>query len=207
MLLVVRSALSILALLALAGTASAQAAALQLSVGTAASGWPAVVRVGPLLDDSALRGALDSALPLRFHLRVELWRDGFLDRLAAEDEVSLALVQDPVSGGYTVDAPGVQRRVGSLQEAQGALQAILITGLRPERTGRYYYLAALEVETLSLSDLDELRRWLRGDVAPAIEGNAPPTRPVERGLRRILIRVIGLPTRRFEARSPTFEAS
>ncbi len=204
MTLMLRAASFLLALLFAPGTTSAQAPALALSVGPAAGGWPAIVQVGPLLDDSALRGALDSALPLRFHLRVELWRDGLFDRLDAADEVSLAITQDPVAGGYTIDAPGIQRRVDSITDAQAALDAILTTSLRPARSGRYYYLAALEVETLSLSDLDELRRWLRGEVAPAIEGSAPPTRAVERGLRRLMIRVIGLPTRRFEARSPTF---
>jgi hypothetical protein len=183
----------------------AQAPPLALRVGAPAIGWQAIVETGPLLDDEALRGALDSALPLRFHLRVELWRRGVVDRLASEDEVSVAIVQDPLTGGYSVEAPGVERRVPTIQAAHLALQSQLSTSLRPNRSGRYYYLATLEVETLSLSDLEELRRWLRGEVAPAIGGQSPPTRAVERGLRRLMIRVIGLPTRRFEARSPSFE--
>ncbi|MEX0912567.1 MAG: hypothetical protein WD737_05310 [Gemmatimonadota bacterium] len=189
-----------------AAPASSQTPALALAVGPAERGWPAVVQVGPLLDDEALRGALDSALPLRFHLRVELWRRGILDRLAAVEEISLAVIQDPLSGGFSVEGPGIRsRQVETIGQVQLALRALLSTDLRPTGEGRYYYLATLEVETLSLSDLDELRRWLRGDVAPAIEGRASPTQAVERGLRRLMIRVIGLPTRRFEARSANFQ--
>jgi hypothetical protein len=76
--------------------------------------------------------------------------------------------------------------------------------VRPSRTGRYYYLAKLEVETLSLSDLEELRRWLRGEVGPAVAGSGSPESAVESGVRRVLVRMIGLPTRRMEARSGTF---
>ena len=188
-----------------AAPALSQESALELGVGAPERGWPAIIQVGPLLDDPALRGALDSALPLRFLLRVELWRNGVLDRLVQTDEASVALVQDPLGGGYSVEAPGIDRRVPSISDAQAALDALLTTALRPDLGGRYYYLAPLEVETLSLSDLDELRRWLRGEVASAIGGQAPPTRAVERGLGRLMIRVMGLPTRRFEARSGTFD--
>jgi hypothetical protein len=76
--------------------------------------------------------------------------------------------------------------------------------VQPRRSGRFYYLATLEVETLSLSDLEELRRWIRGEVQPAVEGRAPAGRAVERGLRRVFVRLLGLPTRRFETRSEIF---
>ena len=185
--------------------AEAKGQALELTIVPSDQGWPAIVAVGPVLEDAALRQALDSALPVRFHLRVELWRKGLFDRLEAVDEASLALLRDPISGGYTVEAPGVQRRVRSIAEAQAAVETMLSSELRASRGGRYYYLGTLEVETLSLTDLEELRRWLRGDVASALGGQSPPTRAVERGLRRLMTRVIGLPARRFEARSPNFE--
>ncbi|MQA90433.1 MAG: hypothetical protein GEU90_09380 [Gemmatimonas sp.] len=182
-----------------------QAPGLSMGVGPATQGWPAVVETGPLLEDEGLRAALDSALPLRFFLRVELWRRGLVDRLAGADEVSVAIVQDPLTGGYSVESFGVQRRVPTIDAAHLVLKSQLSTNLRPNGSGRYYYLGVLEIETLSLSDLEELRRWLRGEVAPALGGQSPGTRAVERGLRRLMIRVIGLPNRRFEARSPGFE--
>jgi hypothetical protein len=187
--------------------ATSQSPALSLSVGQPESGWRARVQIGDVLNDPSLRNALDSALPLRFHLRVELWRNGFLDRLEGADEVSVALVQDPLSGEYSLETGATTIVVDSLAKAQVALRELLTTDLRPTQTGRHYYLATLEVETLSLSDLDELRRWLRGEVAPAIGGRTPPTRAVEQGLRRLMVRVMGLPTRRFEARTGTFRSN
>src|SRR5690606_3597227 len=99
-----------------------------------------------------------------------------------------------------------QRRLPTLEAARQVLERQLSTRQRPDRAGRYYYLAALEDDTLSPCDLEELRRWLRAVVAPAPGGQSPPTRALERGWRRLMIRVIGLPTRRYEARSSNFEA-
>ena len=43
--------------------------------------------------------------------------------------------------------------------------------LKPREQGRYYYLGQVQVETLSLTDLEELQRWLHGDLAPAVKGD------------------------------------
>lgn len=188
-----------------AAPAVGQAPPLALSVGPAESGWPVRVQIGAVLDDPGLRGALDSALPLRFQLRVELWRQGTFDRLVVAEEVSVAILQDPLGGGYWVETGNSDRRVPTIQHAQALLAELMSPNLRPRQRGRHYYLATLMVETLSLSDIDELRRWLRGEVVPAIEGRGTGTRAVERGLRRLMVRVIGLPSRRFDARTATFD--
>lgn len=178
---------------------------LRVEVGEPGAGWRPVLEVGPLLDDPALRDALGSGLPLRFNLRVELWQRGLFDRLVQAQEVFLAMVRDPLTRELTLDDGRAERRFASLADAQAAIRGSLRAGaLRPQERGRYYYLARLEVETLSLSDLDELRHWLRGEVRPAVEGGSSAGRALERGLRRVLIRIIGLPTRSFEARSRTF---
>jgi hypothetical protein len=59
----------------------------------------------------------------------------------------------------------------------------------------------LEIEILSLGDLDELERWLRGDVGDdaANVGNV-----LGRGLKRLFIRLIGLSARRYKARTELF---
>jgi hypothetical protein len=157
-----------------------------------------------ILRDRALLGAVESGLPLRFHLRLELWERGFFDRFRDAVDIRYVLVQDPIDRDFRLDVGGGERRFPTLLLAQRALDAEMRPALRPRGAGRYYYLASLEIETLSLSDLEELRRWLRGDVRPAVEGRAPPARAVERGLRRVFVRVIGLPTRRYEARSDNF---
>ena len=94
--------------------------------------------------------------------------------------------------------------VNTLEEAQAALQQTLDVPLRPNEPGRYYYLAEVEMETLSLTDLEELQRWLRGDLAPAVSGDEEMDDALGRGIRRLLVRMLGLPARRFQVRSPSF---
>jgi hypothetical protein len=194
-----------LALLCGGGTAAAQSAPdFSVRAGGAEDGGRPLVEIRGILEDDALRGALESGLPLRFQLRVELWRKGLFDRLVDAQEIYLALLQDPLDRLYRLETGQSERRYASLAEAQRAIEGLLTASLSPRGAGRYYYLATLDIETLSLSDLEELRRWLRGDLQPAIEGRSSAGRAVERGLRRVFVRVIGLPTRRYEARSGTF---
>jgi hypothetical protein len=63
----------------------------------------------------------------------------------------------------------------------------------------------VEMETLSLSDLEELQRWLQGDLAPAVVGEERVGSALARGVRRLLVRMLGLPAKRFQLRSPVFE--
>lgn len=170
-----------------------------------AAGWRPVVRVRDLVGDPALRDALRSGLPLRVHLRVELWEKNLFDRLVGAEDAYVALAQDPLDQAYVVESERGELRYRSLPEAEAALRALLIVSLRPPLLRRrFYYLGTLEVESLSLSDLEELRRWLRGEARPALQGRAPVERALARGISRLFVRLVGLPTRRYSARSATF---
>ncbi|MBW3571336.1 MAG: DUF4390 domain-containing protein [Gemmatimonadetes bacterium] len=165
--------------------------------------WRPEVRMNGVLGDRALRDALHNGLPLRFHCRVELWLKAEpFDQLVGVQEISRALLRAPLGEGYTLEDGRVQRRYSTLQAAERALQGALAPTLHPRTGGRHYYLVRLNVETLSLDELDELRRWLRGEARPSEAGAQP--RGVERGVRRILVRLLGLPSRRYEARTPIF---
>lgn len=177
---------------------------LRIRPAPAEEGYAPRVEAEGLLRDAALRDALESGLPLRFRLRVELWEDRLFDRLVANEETAFALSQDPLDRALVLTLAGGELRLPTLSDAERAVGRQLTVQVRPTRRGRYYYLARLEVETLSLSDLEELRRWLRGEVGPAVEGRGSAGGAVESGLRRVLIRVMGLPTRRLEGRSDSF---
>lgn len=199
------AALCGLLLLLLPPSAAAQASArLRIRPAAPEQRYVPLIEADGVLRDAALREALDSGLPLRFRLRVELWANRFFDRLVADQEVALALTQDPLDSAYLLTTPEGERYYATVAQAEAAILRELGVEIRPTRPGRYYYLATLEVETLSLSDLEELRRWLRGEVGPAVEGRGSPEGAVESGLRRLLVRVIGLPARRMEARSGSF---
>lgn len=190
----------------LAAPAAAQERAVTLAVAGAQAGWGPVVRMDGVLRDDALLDALRSGLPLRFHFRVELWRSGGgVDRLVEARENARAMLRAPLDEGYTLEDGRTQRAYATLTECEAALERAFQPPLRPPGSGRYYYIAVLNVETLSISDLDELRRWLRGEARPAVTGNRPVGRAVETGLRRFFVRLLGIPTRRYDVRTPVFE--
>lgn len=188
-------------------TAAAQDPHLSLSPGDRENGWQATVRPENLLSDSALIRPLLSGLPLRFHFQVELWHDEFLfDDLVDRASWSLILYQEPLSGEYNLSRswdPGHDEWFATLDAAAQALESVYLTPIDPPQrnTGRYYYDARLEVEILSLGDLDELEHWLRGEVAD--DDNVGTA--LGRGFKRLFIRLIGLSARKYEARTDLFE--
>jgi hypothetical protein len=170
-----------------------------------ASGARAILRVGSVLDDAALAQATASGLPIRLRARVELWRDGFIDDLEATENWTTTLLFEPLERKFVVRPPsGPARRFDDYAAARAAIESEYPLGIAPRRAGRYYYTATLELETLSLSDLDELERWLQGELGAAVSGRRSLGGAMGEGAKRLLIRLLGLPTRRAEARSDRF---
>ncbi len=166
---------------------------------------PRVVMQG-VLRDQALESAVRSGLPLRLQFRLELWRDQLFDHLVGDVTWSAVLAYEPLGRRFVAGQEGDDSLASypSFEAARGSLETVYRPRLVPDRGGRYYYIALLEVETLSLSDLDELERWLRGDLGPAVQGEGSVPGAVGTGLKRLLIRVLDLPARRYEARSGRF---
>jgi hypothetical protein len=161
--------------------------------------------LGEILDRPGVRASLDSGLPVRIEVVVELWRDRFVDALEGRYEWRATVLLDPLGGRYRVETgDGATGDLASLSGVRSFLQTRLEIPLAPEREGRFYYLGRLEVETLSLSDLEELRRWLQGDLGAAVEGRQDVGGAVGRGLRRLLVRALGLPVQRYQTRTGTF---
>jgi hypothetical protein len=169
------------------------------------------IRLGAFLQSPGLENALQSGLPLRVQITVELWRDRFFDSQQGQSEWRASVLYEPLGRSYevrTATAAGGReldsRSVSSLSAARLELQRSLSVPLRPESEGTYYYTAVLEVETLSLSDIEELQRWLQGELAPAVSGDGDVGSAMGRGVRRLMIRMLGLPTRRFSERTRPF---
>jgi hypothetical protein len=166
-----------------------------------------VLRLVEGLADDELSDAVRSGLPLRVRFRVELWKDGMIDDLLGAETWTTVLTFDPLSEKYVVRtraAAGTARFFGDYHSARAAIEGSYIVSLRPAREGRYYYTAVVVVETLSLSDLDELERWLRGELQPAVSGDRSIPGALGQGARRLFMRVLSLPERRFEGRSDRF---
>jgi hypothetical protein len=168
----------------------------------------AVVELGNLLDAPPLLEAIHSGLPLRIQILIQLWKDGrIFDHQEGHHEWRASVLYDPLTRRYRVQSGGPESApvaVNTQEEAREALQGTLEVPLRPMGPGRFYYDADVKVETLSLSDLEELQRWLQGDLAPAVAGEQEVEGALAKGFRRVLVRALGLPTQRFRVRSPTF---
>jgi hypothetical protein len=165
----------------------------------------AVVEIGDLFSDGSLVEALVSGLPLRIRVRIELWKDGFFDDQKGQHEWRASILFDPLTRRYRVQSSAnTGAEVNTLDEVRTALQVNLVLPLRPSEPGRYYYIGAVEMETLSLSDLEELQRWLQGELAPVVAGEEDVGGALANGFRRVLVRMLGLPAKRFQVQSPSF---
>jgi hypothetical protein len=154
--------------------------------------------------------ALHSGLPLRIRVETELWRDRFFDSQEGVVEWRASVTYDPLERRYQVTAaesPAVDLAVATLEEVRVQLGQSLPITVRPGTPGRYYYLTTVELETLSLSDLEELERWLQGELAPVVREEQDMESAVGRGLKRFFVRALGLPALRFRTRTDTFEFS
>ena len=198
-----RGALLTLAVALLLGAAPPRLAGQRSPLTLQVEAGAPVVAVGAVLADDALEEAVRSGLPVRMRFRVELWRDQLFDNLVQQSDWTAVLAFEPLERRFLVGADSMTA-VDSYARARSALEAVYRPTMVPLRSGRYYYLAFLEIETLSLSDLDELEQWLRGELEPAVRGRGSVTGAVGAGLKRALIRVLDLPARRYQARSDAF---
>ncbi|HSG07928.1 MAG TPA: hypothetical protein VLA36_06210 [Longimicrobiales bacterium] len=165
------------------------------------------IRVGDLFQDQGLVQALHSGLPVRIRIVVVLWKDGFFDSEKGRAEWRSSVLFDPLEQRYHVATRGELARevaVDSLVAVAAALQAGFDVPLRPREEGKYYYLGEVQLETLSLSDLGELQRWLQGDLAPAVRGEEDVGTAVGRGVHRMVVRMLGIPRKRFKVRTESF---
>jgi hypothetical protein len=163
-----------------------------------------------LVPESRWLLALRSGLPVRLHYRVEVWRsrDGWFDNFDRQVEWDVVVRHEPLLDQYTlltlVGARRQERRYATLDALGAALAFAYQINVRPEEEGSYYYAGLLQVSTLSDSDLDELERFLAGDLGQSDQGGESFGDALGRGTTRFLLRLAGLPNLRLEARSPRF---
>jgi hypothetical protein len=170
-----------------------------------------VVRSENLLADGRWLSTLRSGLPVRLHYRLEIWRSrgGWLDLLTRQTEWDVVVRHEPLLDQYTLLTlfanRAQERRYATVDALSAALAFAYQVNVRPSNAGRYYYTAVLEVSTLSDSDLDELERFLDGELGDVAQGRGNLGDALGRGATRFLLRLAGLPSLRLEARSDGFE--
>jgi hypothetical protein len=188
------------------------AAALRVAVETPVL---AVTRDGPvarvqaagLLDDGKFLDLMRSGFPLRLHFRLELWkeRSGWFDRYITGVEWDAVARDDPLAEEFVlIRTGGGVSRYNTPEDLAAALAVPYRVPLEARGTGRFYLVARLDVTTLNDTDLEELSRWLKGDVTPAVSGRENFGQALAHGAQRALVRIAGLPTLTLEGRSAVF---
>ena len=163
-----------------------------------------------LTSNSRWLSALRSGLPVRLHYRIEVWRsrDGWFDTFVRQVEWNVLVRHEPLLDQYTlltfIGPARQERRYATLDALGAALSFAYQVKVAPAEPGMYYYAASLQVATLSDSDLDELERFLAGDLDRREEGNSDLGDALGREATRFLLRLAGLPSLRLEARSERF---
>ena len=208
----IRLVLPLLVALASGLAASAVPAQVPLravALGVDASSGAAEIQLRGILDDPALQAAVDEGLPLRVRITTELWRDRFLfDGEVAVEEWRASVLRDPLTRRFRAigeSGPvGAVEGVTTLGQIGDLLHEAFELRVGPQEEGSYYYRVRVEIETLSPNDLEELRRWLRGDLAPAVGGDDQVEDALFRGLGRVFVRMLQLPSRSYQLTSSTF---
>ncbi len=204
----------LLAFLAIGAHAEAQGPArIDISLTTAVSGQRGapVVRSTRVLSDRGIQEMLHSGFPARLHYRLELWgANGFFDDLKRQMEWDVIVRYNPLRWRYSatridgdrIIALGsfdqldpIERLLG--QPAQPVFAA-------PEGHDKYYYNLVLDVEMLSVTDLDEVERWLRGELTPAVHGEKNPGTAIGQGAKTLITKLLGGQEKHYEARSRVF---
>ena len=162
-----------------------------------------------LLGDARTREHLQNGFPARIHYRLELWKKGgVFDDIAGRTDWDVIVAYDPTSQRYTVirrsSDDQVRENFGGFQSitsADAQVSQSFKPTLHPSRSGRFYYNLTVEVETLTLSDLNELQQWMRGPSSPS---NANPLTAIRSGVGTLLSRVLGGAAVHYNAQSGVF---
>lgn len=175
------------------------------------SSEPPTVRSSGLISDGATHDLLRNGFPARLHYTMERWSSGgWFDDVAARAEWDVLVRYDAlgkVFQAYRIVGPNTVSlgSFATIAEADAVVGAPFAAPIRLPRAGRPgYYNLVLEIEALSLTELDEVERWLRGDLRPAVRGKKNAGTAIGRGVRTVMVRLLGGERRRYEARSPTF---
>jgi len=184
----------------------------QLSGAVAGRAVGPLVRGVNILSDGDMREMLRGGFPARMRFKVELWSiGGWANQFQGATEWDVVVAYDHLDKSYVAARFVRDRRIplGRFAEFRDVEAAIAIPFRAPitpspRAEGQFYYNVVLDVESLSCADLDEVERWLRGELKPAVQGQRNPGTAVTRGVRTLMARLLGGQRRHYELQSATF---
>ena len=157
-----------------------------------------IVRTANVIADAELKKLLQNGFPAHLSYRADLWsRSGWFDDVESTIEWDVVVRYEPLTKTYRVaryigDRAENLGRFESYEDAQAVVARPYQPPLPARRSrGRQYYIVVLEVEVISMTDLDELERWLRGELRPAVRGKRNPGTALGRGISTLATRLRG----------------
>ena len=162
----------------------------------------AAVTVRGLLTDQVVN-ALESGFPLYVRIHVALREPGgfFGGRTVQAADWDYGVLHNPVRNVYAVETPEERLELTARDSLARWVSKTFVFQLEPDRRGSFYYQVRVEARTLSDEDVDEAFAWLKGG-----DNNGPMERPglLTRAARRLLVRVMPLPSFALEQKSESF---
>lgn len=195
-----RIAVVVLAICLNAGNVAAQSARVDLTLpaATELATQPPTVRTIGVLAAGRTPELIRNGFPARLHYKLERWAAGtFVNDVKATTEWELIAEYDALAKSYKLiratsqraavvgEFPGLADVDAKLAEPYGPPIST------PRRGQKTYYVLTLNVEAMSLSDLDEVQRWLRGELRPTVRGRRNPGTAVSSGVRTLFVRILG----------------
>ena len=169
------------------------------------------IRARNVLTERYVADLLRNGFPARLHFRVELWTTrGLFDSMLRSAEWDVLVRYDALGEQFEAvrvvgDSATPLGRFAQFAEVASELERPMRAPIKPlSRRIPMYYDVTLELEMMSVSDLDEVERWLRGELKPAVRGQRNPGTALGRGMRTLMARMLGGEMRRLEERSATF---
>lgn len=177
---------------------------------TAASALTVAAR--DVLSDTSFDELLRNGFPTRLHFRAEMWMIGrWFDDVVNRTEWDVIVSYDLVDRLYTVerwtrDGATSLGSYSRFTDARAASELAHSPPLALPPAGRKGYVAVqVDVQTLEISDLAEMQRWLEGEARPAVQGKRNPGTALTRGIRTLVTRLLGGEVRHLEARSAVLQ--
>lgn len=164
-----------------------------------------------VLTDKPFDELLRNGFPARLQFRAEVWtEDRWFDNVVDRVEWDVIVRYDLIDRTYEVirrTREGIAS-LGSYRQFADARAASELSYLPPLQlpSGRRGYLAVqVDVQTLDISDLAEMQRWLAGEARPVVQGRRNPGTALTRGLRTLFSRLLGGEVRHLEARTAVMQ--
>jgi hypothetical protein len=169
------------------------------------------IAVRSVLSDKPFEELLRNGFPTSIRFRAEVWTKGrWFDDVVARVEWEVRISYDVIDRTFDVARLTREGAVSlgnyaKFADARAASELAFTPSLALPAGKRGYVAVQVDVQTVDMSDLAEMQRWLQGEARPAVQGRRNPGTALTRGLRTLVTRLLGGEVLHFERRSAVMQ--